>query len=224
MNGLLIVNKPQGMTSHDVVDVVRKRLKIKKVGHTGTLDPLATGVLVILVGISTKLSRIFMNFDKTYEAILTLGAITNTGDSDGEVIKNFSCDGVNEQRVRKVLSNFVGKITQIPPMVSAIKYKGQPLYKLARCGIEVSRASREIVIHNLELLKFRIPDITFEVKCSKGTYVRTLGEDIARSLGCGGYISKIKRLSIGPFGIEDSITLAEVNESHLRSWKGNWGV
>lgn len=221
MEGIVIVNKAQNMTSHDVVSIIRRRLKIKKVGHAGTLDPLATGVLIILVGRATRLFKTFADFDKVYEATLTLGAITDTADSRGKVMKTFSYDGVTEEKVKEVFSNFTGKIDQVPPMVSALKYKGRPLYKLARCGIEVPRLSRQITIHSLRLLGFHLPDIVFEVRCSKGTYVRTLGEDIAKSLGGGGHISSIKRTSIGPFNIKDSINVEEVNESHLRPWKEN---
>ncbi|MDP1853374.1 MAG: tRNA pseudouridine(55) synthase TruB [Candidatus Omnitrophota bacterium] len=221
MEGILIVNKPQNITSHDVVNIVRRRLKIKKVGHAGTLDPLATGVLIILVGRATRLFKTFTDFDKVYEATLTLGAITDTADSRGKILKTFSYDGVREEKVKEVFSDFTGKINQIPPMVSALKYKGQPLYKLARSGIEVPRLARQITIHSLKLLGFHLPDIVFEVRCSKGTYVRTLGEDIAKGLGGGGHISSIKRINVGPFSIKDSISVEEVNESHLRPWKEN---
>lgn len=219
MEGILVINKPQGFTSHDVVNVVRRRLKIKKIGHAGTLDPLATGVLIILVGKATQLFKTFADFDKVYEATLTLGAVTDTGDSYGRIIEKFSYAGVSLENVKSVFSSFIGKINQVPPMVSAVKYKGKPLYKLARRGIEVPRSPRQITIHSLKLLIFSLPDIVFEVKCSKGTYVRTLGEDIAKGLNCGGYISSIKRVSIGPFDIKNSISLEEVNESHLQLWK-----
>lgn len=219
-DGILVINKPQNMTSHDVVNIVRRRLSIKKVGHAGTLDPLATGVLIILIGRATRLFKTFMDFDKVYEATLTLGAMTDTGDSAGKVIKNFSYDNVSEQKVKDVFGNFLGEINQVPPMVSALKYKGQPLYKLARRGIEVPRLARKITIHSLKLINFSLPNIVFEVKCSKGTYVRTLGEDIAKSLDSGGHISSIRRLNVGPFDIKKSIGIGEINESHIQPWKG----
>ena len=219
MDGILLINKPQGVTSHDVVDIVRRRLKMKKVGHAGSLDPLATGVLVILLGKTTKLSAKFMDFDKTYEATLTLGATTDTGDSCGKVIKEFSYEGVSEESTRKSFVSFVGDINQVPPMVSAIKYKGEPLYKLARLGIEVKRNPRVVKIYSLDLLNFSLPDISFKVRCSKGTYVRTLGEDIAKSLDCGGHISKITRVGIGPLTLQKCITVDQINENHIRSWQ-----
>lgn len=219
LNGLLIIDKPRGMTSHDVVDVVRRMLKIQKVGHAGTLDPLATGVLVILIGKATRLFDKFMNFDKTYEAVLTLGSTTTTGDSCGKIVELFPYDKITEGMAKEVIESFLGKISQVPPMVSAIKYKGKPLYKLARRGIEVPRASREIIIHSIKLLKFYLPDISFKVSCSKGTYVRSLGEDIAKHLACGGHISKITRLSVGPFELKDSISLEKINESYIRPWQ-----
>jgi tRNA pseudouridine55 synthase len=150
--------------------------------------------------------------------------MTDTGDAYGKVIEKFSYDGINREKVERIFNKFTGKIRQIPPMVSAIKYKGKPLYKLARAGIEIPRASREVMIYSLKLLKFHLPNITFEVRCSKGTYIRTLGEDIARGLNCGGYISKISRIAVGPFHIKDSILPEEVNESHLRTWETLKGV
>ncbi|PIQ88270.1 MAG: tRNA pseudouridine(55) synthase TruB [Candidatus Omnitrophica bacterium CG11_big_fil_rev_8_21_14_0_20_42_13] len=219
MDGILIINKPQGITSHDVVDFVRKRFNMKKVGHAGSLDPLATGVLLILLGRATRLFNSFTKMDKIYEATLTLGSMTDTGDSCGKIIKTFSCGNITESKIKEVLEKFIGKMRQVPPMVSALKYKGKPLYKLARAGIEVPRSPREITIYEIKLLEFFMPNISFEVKCSKGTYVRTLGEDIASALGCGGHISKITRIAIGEFHIEDSVFLDKINESHLRAWQ-----
>ena len=219
MDGILLINKPRGITSHDVVSIVRRRLKMKKVGHAGSLDPLATGVLVVLLGKMTKLSAKFMDFDKAYEATLTLGAVTDTGDSCGKVIKEFSYEGVSEENIRRAFAGFVGEINQVPPMVSALKYKGKPLYKLARLGIEVPRKPRVVKIYDLDILDLSLPDISFRVRCSKGTYVRTLGEDIAKSLGCGGHISKITRVAIGPLTIQKCITVDQIDENHIRTWK-----
>lgn len=221
MDGILVIDKPKGLTSHDVVDAVRRRLKVKKVGHAGTLDPLATGVLIMLVGRATRLFNKFMDFDKVYEATLTLGTMTDTGDSYGKPIKHFSCADITEAKVKEAINSFVGKINQVPPMVSAIKYKGKPLYKLARSGIEVPRLSREVVIYDIKLLGFNSPEVKFEVRCSKGTYVRTLGEDIATYMGCGGHISSIKRLSVGPFKIKESINIDQIDESRIRPWQKN---
>jgi len=206
MDGILIVNKPQGITSHDVVDFIRRRFRIKKVGHAGTLDPLATGVLVMLIGRATKISGKLTAQDKEYEVIMTLGKRTDTGDADGKVIcENDNYASIGEDRILEVFDKFVGEISQIPPMTSAVKYKGKKLYELARKGIEVERPARTVTIRSLSLVNYRSPDIELNVQCSKGTYVRVLCDDIGLVLGCGGYVSKIKRLKSGDFAIEDAI-------------------
>lgn len=215
-DGILVINKPKGITSHDVVDFVRKKLKIKRVGHCGTLDPVATGVLVILIGKCTKLFNQFMVLDKEYSATLTLGARTTSGDVQGEVIEKKEFSHVTEENVNKALAAFIGENMQVPPMVSALKYKGKRLYDLARKGKEVKRLPRKVHIKELSLLKFSLPDIRFKVKCSRGTYVRQLAEDIASELGCVGFISQIERLSIGRFNIKDSLSLSQVEESQIQ--------
>jgi len=208
MDGILIVNKPRGMTSHDVVDFVRRRFHLKKVGHAGTLDPLATGVLVMLVGKATKLSNTLMGQDKEYEVEMTLGCRTDTGDADGKVIaEGADISQVSEDAVRRALKKFVGSIEQVPPMTSAIKYKGKKLYELARKGIEVKRAARQITIAALELVSIKPPHVTLRVRCSKGTYVRVLCDEIGLELGCGGYVSSIQRLKSGDFSLADAVTL-----------------
>lgn len=216
--GIILVNKPQGITSHDVVDVVRGKLKTKKVGHAGTLDPLAQGLLVILVGKSTKLFSKFVNFDKEYTGILKLGEVTTTGDSQGTVIKQVDCGYVTKERLEEVFPLFKGSIEQIPPMVSALRVGGKRLYRLARKGIVVERKPRSIQIYSLELLRVDLPFVEFYVHCSKGTYVRKLAEDIGDKIGCGGHMTKIKRLSIGPFKLDEAVNLEDVNESHLRKF------
>ncbi|MBU0503248.1 MAG: tRNA pseudouridine(55) synthase TruB [Candidatus Omnitrophota bacterium] len=215
-DGILVINKPKGITSHDVVDFVRKKFKIKQVGHSGTLDPIATGVLVILIGKCTKLFNQFLGLDKEYSATLTLGARTNSGDIQGEVIEKKEFGHVTEENVNKALSVFIGENMQVPPMVSALKHKGKRLYDLAREGKEVKRLPRKIVIKEISLLKFSLPDIQFKVKCSRGTYVRQLAEDIAAKLGCVGFVSQIERLSIGRFNIKDSLSLTQVDESRIQ--------
>jgi tRNA pseudouridine55 synthase len=217
-NGIMLVNKPIGITSHDVVDVVRNKLRIKRVGHAGTLDPLAQGLLVILVGKSTKLFSNFVNFDKEYLGILKLGEVTTTGDSEGEVIKRADCGGIGEEQLQQAFSSFMGEIDQVPPMVSALRVKGKRLYSLARKGITVQREPRHVKIHSLKILKVELPFVEFFVHCSKGTYVRKLAEDIGESIGCGGHMTKIKRLSIGPFKLDDAINLDDIDESHLRKF------
>jgi len=216
MNGFLIVDKPEGITSHDVVDFIRKKFCIRKVGHAGTLDPMATGVLVLLVGKATKQFIRFENFDKEYEATLTLGSMTDTGDAQGKIIKTQRFDNISKEKVEEVFNRFIGEINQVPPMVSALKYKGNRLYALARCGIDVIRKPRKIKIYFLKLIEFNLPHIKFVVRCSKGTYIRKLGEDMGNVLGCGGHISSIRRLSVGPFNIRDAVRPQDINESYLR--------
>ncbi|MCF7908731.1 MAG: tRNA pseudouridine(55) synthase TruB [Candidatus Omnitrophica bacterium] len=214
--GIILVNKPKGITSHDVVDIVRRQLKTRKVGHAGTLDPLAEGLLIILVGRFTKSFTKFVNFDKEYFGILKLGETTTTGDSEGEVIKEASFKEISQDKINQAFKKFTGNIQQIPPMVSALRIKGKRLYSLARQGIVVERASRAIVIHSLEITKIDLPFIEFITRCSKGTYIRKLAEDIGEELFCGAHMVKIVRLSIGPFKLDDAIEPAKINESHLQ--------
>lgn len=216
--GIMLVNKPQGITSHDVVDIVREKLKMKKIGHAGTLDPLAQGLLVILAGKSTKLFSKFVTFDKEYTGILKLGEVTTTGDSQGQVIKQVDCGYVTKEMLEEVFSAFKGQIEQIPPMVSALRVGGKRLYRLARKGIVVERKPRIIQIYSLELLRVDLPFVEFYVHCSKGTYVRKLAEDIGDKIGCGGHMTKINRLSIGPFKLDEAVNLEDINESYLRKF------
>jgi tRNA pseudouridine55 synthase len=216
--GIIVVNKPGGITSHDVVDFVRKRLKTRRVGHAGTLDPIATGVLLILVGRCTKLFNHFLDFDKEYLATLTLGKRTTSGDREGKVLETRGYSNITDGQVRVVFNSYLGEILQIPPMVSALKYRGKRLYLLARRGIEVDRQPRSIMIKELRLLEFNPPHIKFYLKCSKGTYVRQLAEDISQDLGCVGYISEIQRQSIGPFNIAGALSLSQIDESFLRPY------
>ncbi|MFH0877286.1 MAG: tRNA pseudouridine(55) synthase TruB [Candidatus Omnitrophota bacterium] len=219
--GILIIDKPQGMTSHDVVDCVRRKLKTRRVGHSGTLDPVATGVLVVLVGKATKLFSEFVHFDKEYEATLRLGIVTSTGDSQGKILSEKTLGDLSAQQVKKTFEMFVGARAQVPPMVSAIKYHGRRLYDLARRGIEVKREARPIKIYDLKITRLALPEIDFYVKCSKGTYIRRLGEEIGEELDVGGSISRIRRISLGPFHIADAIRLEDVGETHLRDWKSS---
>lgn len=211
--GIIVVNKPEGMTSHDVVDFVRGRLKIRRVGHAGTLDPIATGVLLILVGRCTKLFNHFLYFDKEYTATLTLGKRTTTGDRQGKIIETRDYSHITEDDVREVFFSYTGGILQVPPMISALKHRGRRLYSLARQGIEVRRQPRAIMIKELRLLEFNLPHIKFYLKCSKGTYVRQLAEDIARDLNCAGHISQIERQSIGPFNLAGALSLSQIDEN-----------
>ena len=183
MNGVLIINKQKGFTSHDVVNVLRKTLNTKKIGHTGTLDPNATGVLPILVGTATKISKYLIEHDKTYIATIKLGEKTDTGDIEGNVIaQDFNFQNISSEQVEKVLKIFVGKQKQTPPVYSAIKINGKKAYEYARQGQAIELEARDIEIYNIELIKVGDKEITFEVSCSKGTYIRTLCEDIAQKL------------------------------------------
>jgi tRNA pseudouridine55 synthase len=218
-DGILIINKPQGLTSHDVVERIRNILHTRRVGHAGTLDPLATGVLVIFIGKATKLFNRFLEFEKEYIATLTLGKITDTGDAQGKVLEVLPVPSIYEDSISKIFKEFVGEIQQVPPMVSALRYKGKRLYQLHAQGIQVPRQPRKVIIKELRFLKLNCPEIEFYVKCSRGTYIRQLAYDIALRLGCGGYVSKIERISVGPFHIKDALTLEQVNESCIRHWQ-----
>ena len=220
MEGIVLVNKPRGITSHDVVSRVRRKFSMRRVGHAGTLDPLATGVLVILLGKATKLFGKFEGFDKGYNATMILGTKTTTADVQGKVIQELPYKNYTKEQVENVLKEFVGDQEQIPPMVSAIKVNGKKLYELARKGIEVEREPREIKIHSLRLGKFDLPNVSFSLECSKGTYVRQLAEDIGERLGCVACISEIERTKVGPFEINESVTLDDLSEKDVRDWKG----
>lgn len=214
--GIILVKKPKGITSHDVVDIARRQLKTRKVGHAGTLDPLAEGLLILLVGRFTKSFSKFVNFDKAYFSILKLGEETTTGDSEGEVVKKGSFKEISQDKINQAFKKFTGNIQQIPPMVSALRIKGKRLYNLARRGIVVERSPRAITIYSLEITKVDLPYIEFITCCSKGTYIRKLAEDIGSELSCGAHMVKIVRLSIGPFKLEDAIEPANINESYLQ--------
>ncbi|MFH1406637.1 MAG: tRNA pseudouridine(55) synthase TruB [Candidatus Omnitrophota bacterium] len=205
MDGLLLVNKPAGVTSHDVVDFIRRRFAIKKVGHAGTLDPPATGLLILLLGKRTKDANKFLNHDKEYEATMHLGASTDTADAEGKVIGHAQVPELSPQDIKSVFEKFLGEIEQTPPMVSAIKHQGKSLYKFARKGIEIPRAPRKVKIYDLTIKKIQLPEITFTVRCSKGTYIRTLCEDIGKALGCGAYQSKLLRIRSGDYHLDNAI-------------------
>lgn len=213
MNGILIINKEKGYTSHDVVAKVKKVAKTK-VGHTGTLDPMATGVLPLLLGEGTKLSKYLIQHDKIYEAKLALGQKTDTADTEGKIVeeKNVNIDLLNENNVKKVLKNLEGKQMQLPPMYSAIKIKGKKLYEYARKNEIVEVPKREIEIYEMQLLNINCQEktITFKVHCSKGTYIRSLCETIAEKLNTVGYMKELNRIKVGNFTIEDSITLTKL--------------
>ena len=212
MNGILVVDKPAGISSNDVVQQAKRLFGAQKVGHTGSLDPLATGVLPLCFGEATKFSQYLLDADKKYWAQVRLGITTETADADGEVIAQADTSGITESQVTAALETFVGEIEQIPSMYSALKHQGQPLYKLARQGIEVERAPRRISIYSAELLQFSEASIELRVDCSKGTYIRSLAEDLGAALGCGGHVSALRRLAAGPYEEAQATTLDELRE------------
>lgn len=210
IHGILNVYKEKGFTSHDVVAKLRGIVGQKKIGHTGTLDPDAVGVLPVCLGKATKLCDLLTEKDKTYETVLLLGKATDTQDISGTVLAEKSMDGITEEMVREVIRSFVGVYDQIPPMYSALKVNGKKLYELAREGIEIERKARRVEIFRIVIKEITLPRIRMEVSCSKGTYIRTLCHDIGEKLGCGGCMEELIRTQVSSFHIEDSLTLAQI--------------
>jgi tRNA pseudouridine55 synthase len=208
------VDKPAGISSNDVVQQAKRLFGAQKVGHTGSLDPLATGVLPLCFGEATKFSQYLLDADKKYWAQVRLGITTETGDADGEVIAQADASSVTPAQAVAALETFVGEIEQIPSMYSALKHQGQPLYKLARKGIEVERAPRQVSIYSAELLQFSEASIELRVHCSKGTYIRSLAEDLGAALGCGAHVSALRRSAAGPYEEGQATTLAELCETN----------
>lgn len=206
-DGILLVDKPAGMTSHDVVYKIRRHFNLKKVGHGGTLDPAATGLLVILLGRGTRVSNRFMSSDKTYEGTITLGVTTDSQDAEGKVLKTTDPSGITRTQLEDTISKFKGDMFQIPPMVSAIKMAGVPLYKLARQGEEIERKPRFIHLYDFRLLDYTPPCGTFVLRCSKGTYVRTICHDIGEILGVGAHLSQLRRTESAGYDVSQAITL-----------------
>lgn len=216
MNGIIIVDKPQGKTSHDIVYFIRKLTGIKKVGHTGTLDPMATGVLPICIGAATKIADMLTLSDKEYVAELILGKTTDTQDAEGQVLSESEVN-CTEDEIRAAIMSFVGEIEQVPPMYSAIKQNGKKLYELARQGIEVERNPRKVTINSIDILKIDGKSVTIDVSCSKGTYIRTLCEDIGKKLGTGAYMNTLRRTKTGVFDISQSHTIEELGTLKLNN-------
>lgn len=213
VNGILILDKPQGLSSNQALQRVRYLMFAQKAGHTGSLDPLATGVLPVCLGEATKFSQFVLDSDKRYQSTFTLGVKTETGDSDGEVIAEKSAASVTRCQIEQAIEQFTGDIEQIPSMYSALKHNGQPLYKLARQGIEVEREPRQITVYEYRVLDFRPgerAELDVEVFCSKGTYIRSLAEDLGELLGCGAHVSALRRTQAGPFDIADAVSLEEL--------------
>ena len=207
MNGILVIDKPAGITSHDVVARVKKLIRASKVGHLGTLDPNATGVLPLVINRATKSARFLEGGTKSYLSTMKLGEETDTYDIEGKVTRSAGVGDVTEADVREALSAFVGHIEQVPPMFSAVKRKGVPLYKLARKGVVVEREAKEVEIESIEVVSIDLPSVVFSVNCSRGTYVRTLCHDVGARLGCGALLSELRRTSSGAFTLDDAVTM-----------------
>ncbi|HTJ93713.1 MAG TPA: tRNA pseudouridine(55) synthase TruB [Pararobbsia sp.] len=212
LDGVLLLDKPLGLSSNDALMRAKRLLSAKKAGHTGTLDPLATGLLPLCFGEATKFSQDLLEADKTYEATLKLGERTTTGDAEGEVAerRDVTC---HADDVEASLDRFRGVIQQVPPMYSALKRDGKPLYEYARAGETLEREAREVTIHRLELIDCTLPFATIRVTCSKGTYVRTLGEDIGEALGCGAHLTMLRRTGVGPLTLDGAVTLEQIDAS-----------
>lgn len=209
-DGVLAINKPGGWTSHDVVAKVRGILKGQKIGHAGTLDPAATGLLPLLVGKGTRIAEYLLDWDKEYRAVLRLGETTDTQDATGTVLERRPTDGLMEADIRTVIGQFQGRLQQVPPMYSAVKVGGVPLYKAARAGRIVERDARAVTVHEIEILGVSGRDVELRVHCSKGTYIRTLCADIGVALGVGGHLLSLERRRVGPLGIERALSIEEV--------------
>ncbi|MGB5495161.1 MAG: tRNA pseudouridine(55) synthase TruB [Sedimenticolaceae bacterium] len=199
VSGILLLDKPLGLSSNQALQRVKRLYDARKAGHTGSLDPLADGMLPICFGDATKLSAFLLDADKYYRFRLKLGETTATGDAEGDILRSRPLVGVTQQRIEEVLADFVGEIEQLPPMYSALKHKGRRLYELAREGVEVERELRRVRIHDLTLGEVDLPEFELDVHCSKGTYVRTLAEDIGEALGCGAHVSALRRTGVGPY-------------------------
>jgi len=214
MHGFIVIDKPVGPTSHGVVAAVRRILREKKAGHTGTLDPFATGVLPVAVGEATKAIPYLDESVKQYRAVMCLGAATDTQDSTGRIVRAPGCAGITREMLAEAFGRFTGTISQLPPMYSAVKLDGVPLYKLARRGEEVERTAREITVHSISIDQVDMPFVTFTVACSRGTYVRTLSADLGEWLGCGAHLTSLRRLSSGPFNESLAISPEHLQELH----------
>ncbi|WP_281664159.1 tRNA pseudouridine(55) synthase TruB [Paraburkholderia fungorum] len=220
LDGVLLLDKPLGLSSNDALIRAKRLYLAKKAGHTGTLDPLATGLLPLCFGEATKFSQDLLEADKTYEATMRLGIRTTTGDAEGEPIdtRDVTCD---QATVQVAMQKFLGDIVQVPPMYSALKRDGKPLYEYARAGQTVEREGRKVTIHALDMLACTLPDVTFRVTCSKGTYVRTLAEDIGEALGCGAHLVALRRTGVGALTLQNSVTLdalSDATESERDAW------
>ena len=209
-SGVLLIDKAPDMTSHDVVAIARRQLNMKKIGHCGTLDPMATGLLMLVINRATKIQDLLMSEDKTYVGTLTLGATTSTQDKEGEVQEEKEVPELSEEDLKAAFDKYTGDFEQIPPMVSAIKKDGVPLYKLARKGKEVKRDPRPVFVTNYDINRVELPEVDFTVDCSKGFYVRTYAHDIGQTLGCGAHLSSLRRTRSGKFTLERAVKVEDL--------------
>jgi tRNA pseudouridine55 synthase len=209
LHGVLLLDKPLGLSSNDALQKAKWLLRAEKAGHTGTLDPLATGLLPLCFGAATKFSQVSLDADKAYEATLRLGQTTTTGDGEGEVLetREVAAMAITRAQIEAACAQFTGAISQVPPMYSALKHEGKALYDYARQGIEIERPARQVTIHSIDILDWQAERLTIAVRCSKGTYIRTLGEDIGRVLGCGAHLSALRRTASGPVTLDGAISL-----------------
>ncbi|MEN8259042.1 MAG: tRNA pseudouridine(55) synthase TruB [Pseudomonadota bacterium] len=212
MNGILVLDKPVGITSNAALQRIKRLFQANKAGHTGSLDPLASGLLPLCMGEATKISSFLLNTDKTYIVDIHLGVVTDTGDAEGRVIATNSVPNLQGTMIESVLAGFIGEVSQIPPMFSALKYRGERLYDLARKGVEVEREARTVTIYAIRLLGWSESSLELEVHCSKGTYIRTLAEDIGKAIGCGGSVRHLRRTRVGDFEIAHAWTPAQLSE------------
>jgi len=211
ISGILLLDKPRGLSSNGALQRVKRLFRAAKAGHTGSLDPLATGLLPVCLGSATKISAFLLDADKRYRVRIRLGQATTTADAEGEVIRTASTEGVTEPNLRSALEGFLGTISQLPPMYSAVKHQGERLYKLARQGLEVERQPRDVTIFSIDLLELALPEVEIDVHCSKGTYVRTLAEDLGEVLGCGGHVIGLRRTGVGPY-VENAVPFVTMDQ------------
>lgn len=215
MNLVISINKPKDITSQDAVTRVKKLLKVRKAGHCGTLDPMATGLLLVCINKATRLATYLSGFDKEYIAVMKLGESTDTQDAYGEVIEKADSFDISEAEIKAVISSFKGEISQLPPMFSALKHKGRPLYDYARKGIDIERRSRDVAIKSIDILDIEMPFVKFNVSCSKGTYIRTLCSDVGKKLGVGAHMSELQRTAIGQFNISEALEIDALKDLDL---------
>ena len=212
LSGVLPINKPSGVTSHDVIQRLRQILNIKRIGHTGTLDPSASGVLLACVGKATKVVQFLTEYDKEYEAVIKLGITTDTYDGEGEITGIKEDFKISPDRIRKVIDSFKGRIWQVPPLHSAIKYKGKKLYQYARAKEKVEVKKREVKITDIDVLDIDLPFVKLKISCSKGTYIRSLAFDVGQKLGCGAYLFSLQRTRVGPFKLQEALGLEKISD------------